>query len=458
MSITILPFAEFANSVVPNGAVNRAPQIGSGQDVLTYSVFMDGPAVKDIPFDSQEVHYQDVMLHPLTAKLGLNPEVFRDNMKVAELVAIRYAWMAAVLDSSLQRDAHGALIVNSPEIVHDYELLTDGLSHPWIQEQISEQQALSASLQPALDAAQETLGAALVEKVPYEVSNGTILSQNEDFTVQGLGGGNVVAHENRRLSVMPVVGQNVTVAYYRGKGQVFENSQDLSVSPPYIDEKTGDLAVNLIDGSESVQHVVLFNGVASFAQFVDEKGLDKELIKEAVDARAAAPKSVPVAEKPIRSELSDMYLDAKSGCLALDYSENEGRHTVLFGSVEAMRLYASDFGIDTKRIEQGEALSGGAQKPAQSTDLADISYQSAYKSASADYLMTSKANEQKGRYIGPVMAETAFHVVQDIGRQTAVIHDKRNLDKVPGLGEALTVNYANGRGTVVDPQAKHRGR
>lgn len=145
-TISIIPFAEFAKAVVPDGAVNRLPQIGSGMEVLTYSVFMNGPAAKDIPFDSQESHYQDVMLHPLTEKLGLNPEVFRDNMKVAELVAIRFAWMAAVLDSSLQRDQQGSLVVNSPEIVHDYELLTDGLNHPWIQEQIMLSEAMDKTL------------------------------------------------------------------------------------------------------------------------------------------------------------------------------------------------------------------------------------------------------------------------------------------------------------------------
>lgn len=454
----ILPFAEFAESVVPNGAVNRLPQIGSGMEVLTYSVFMNGPAAKDIPFDSQESHFQDVMLHPLTAKLGLNPEVFRDNMKVAELVAIRFAWMAAVLDSSLQRDQEGTLVVTSPEIVHDYELLTDGLNHPWIQEQIREQKALTASLVPALDAARESAGSAVNEKVPYEVSNGTILSQNNDFTVQEIGGGNVVAHENRRLSVMPAVGESVTVTYYRGKGQVFENSHDLAVTAPYVDPQTGDLAVNMVDSGKNVQQVVLFNGVASFAQFVDELGLDKVLIKEAVDARAAWPKPVMAIEKPIRSDLSDMYVDTKSGCMALDYTENAGRHTVLFGTVSALHKYAADFGVDETRLWQGESLSEEMQKEPVHTNSADMSYQLAYKNASADYLMASKANEQKGRYIGPVMAETAFHVVQDIGRQTAVIHDKRNLDKVPSLGTALTVNYADGRGTVVDPQSKNRGR
>lgn len=452
----ILPFAEFADSVKPSGAVNRFPQIGSGMDVLTYSVYMNGPAAKDIPVDSQESHYQDVMLHPLTEKLGLNPEVFRDNMKVAELVAIRYAWMAAVLDSSLQRNEHGELVTNTPEIVRDYELLTDGLTHPWIQEQINAQKSLSQNLRPALDAAEVIVGTPVIERVPYEVSNGTILSQNNDFTVQEIGNGDVVAHENRRLIVVPAIGQNVTVTYYRGNGQVFENSRDLHVSVPYIDGETGDLAVQLVDNQKTVQHVVLFNGVASFAKFVDEQGLDKALIKQAVDVRAAEPKKVALVNKAIRSYLSDAYIDPTSSCIAFDYTENNGRHTVLFGSVDAMAQYAPEFGIDAKRIEQSRALESG-QKETERWLMQDVSRAEAIGIGEANFNVT-QANTEKGRYVGQIYANTDFHVVQDIGRKAAVIHDKRNLDKVPAVGQQLSVTYTNGRGAVVETASKDRGR
>ena len=88
-----MTFSEFAESVRPSGAVNRMPQLGTGQEVLTYSVYMNGPAAEELSGDAQEHHYRDVMLHALTEKLGLNPEAFRDNLKVAELVATRSAWM-----------------------------------------------------------------------------------------------------------------------------------------------------------------------------------------------------------------------------------------------------------------------------------------------------------------------------------------------------------------------------
>lgn len=453
-----MTFSEFAETVRPSGAVNRMPQLGAGQDVLTYSVYMNGPAASELSADAQEHHYRDVMLHALTEKLGLNPDAFRDNLKVAELVATRSAWMTAVLDASVQRSQDGPAYRLSQEVVSDYEMITEGLSHPWIQQQIRAQQALSHNLRPALQAAEVVVGGSVVERVPDEVTTGTIVSQNLDFTVQAIGDGEVVAHENRRLAAVPTVGQNVTVTYYRGNGQVFENSLNLQVSAPYIDQESGDLAVRLLDGNNNVQQVVLFNGVASLAKFVEEQGLDPKLVEQGIEVRTSNPKKIVTPPKPERTPASEMYIDDKSGCLAFDYLEGGGQHTVLFGSVQALEQYAHEFKIDGKRIEQARTLEA-AQTVGRGDPAGEWSLAEAKQAAKRDYETVSIANKDKGRYMGPVVMETQYHVVQDVGRQAVVIHDKRNLDKVPAVGQRLAVNYEQGRGEVQDRGAsKGHGR
>lgn len=453
-----MTFSEFAEAVGPAGAVERMPQLGSAHEVLTYSVYMNGPAASELSADAQEHRYRDVMLHALTEKLGLNAVAFRDNLKVAELVATRSAWMMAVLDASLQRTGDGRPYALPPEVMHDYEIISEGLTHPWIQEQVLAQRALSLTLGPSLRAAEAAIGGPVTERVPDEVTKGLVVSQSPDFTVQAIGTGEVVAHENRRLVAVPAVGQNVTVAYYRGSGQVFESSQDLQVSPPYVDDKSGDLAVKVLDRQQNVRQVVLFNGVASLAKFVEEQGLDPKLVEQGIEERASHPKKTAMPPKPERTPASEMYLDEKSGCLAFDYTESGGTHTVLFGSVSAIERHAHEFKIDTKRIAQARALE--AEQGAIGDALGGAwSMAEAKQAAARDYETVSIANKETGRYMGPVVVETQYHVVQDVGRQAAVIHDKRDLERMPAVGQRLAVNYEQGRGQVQDRGAgKGHGR
>lgn len=301
-------FGEFAESVKPSGAANRLPQLGSGQEVLSYSVYMNGPLVTAMPEEAREHVYRDVMLHALTEKLGLNSESFRDNLKVAELVATRAAYMSVVLDASTRKGFEADVYKPAPEVMSDYETLTKGLDHPWFRKQLDMQRALSASLQPALSTAAGVLGMTVAEIMPEEVTCGVVVSQNLDFTVQSNGNGSVVAHENRRLAELPVVGQDVTVVYYRGNGQVFANEKSLDVSAPFVDAKTGDLAVTLLNGSSQGQQVVLFNGLASFAKFVEEQDLDKKLVEQAIEARTATPKKSEVkgAGAEIKTAVKEM--------------------------------------------------------------------------------------------------------------------------------------------------------
>lgn len=63
-----------------------------------------------------------------------------------------------------------------------------------------------------------------------------------------------------------------------------------------------------------------------------------------------------------------------------------------------------------------------------------------------------------GRYTGTVLGNTLDHTVQDVGRMTAVAHDRRKLDVVPGEGTKARIVYSEGRGVVTTGDQRQRDR
>jgi len=439
-----LSFAEFAEGVNPSGAVNRLPSIGNGADVHSYSVYMNGPLANSLPLDARDHEFRDVMLYALTDRLGLNSGSFRDNLKVAELVATRSAWMSAVLESSLDRSTR-----MPDSVTEDYELLTNGMSHPWIQGELAKQRALSAGLQPALDMAGKAMGGVVVDRAPGEITVGRVVSQNPDFTVQATVNGEVVTHENRRLGAVPVLGEEVTVAYYRGEGQVIDE-KCVGMSDPFVDKTTGDLAVKLFDAQGRDKQMLLFNGVASFAKFIEAQRLDKSIVAKAIEVREANPKALLTKALPVRERVS-IYKDEGSGCLAVDYMESGGKFTALFSDAAAMEAYAQEYGLGAADIEAGKALEsggivGGVNGP---KDAVLESLKSALSKVCELGLDEENGPLVEGRnYVGRVVAASSLHLVQKVDRGTVVIHDVRDLDKLPAEGDMLSVSYAKGRGRV----------
>lgn len=442
-----MTFEEFAAAVRPSGAVNRFPPIGAGFDVFSYTVYMNGPLASALPVHSREHTFKDVTLHALTEKLKLSPESARDNLKVAELVALRSSWMSAVLESSV-------LQPSSERIVDDYTLLTNGMTHPWITGELQKQRALSSKLQPMLARAAANIGNALKDVVPYETSVGMVVAQDLDFTVQQTTDGEVVTHENRRLNTLPVVGSKVMVSYYRGSGQVVNSLENVKISPPFIDANSSDLAVRLEDG-EGVAQVILFNSISGFEKFVKAHALSPDLVRQAMDVREAMPK---VAEPvPSRELVASPYLDKKSGCLAIGYKEHGVEYSALFSSAGEMASLAKNFDLGPNAIAKARALeasSRGKSSVSEVADRDDWKERSSDTDLRADLVAMGHADIQQrvngSSYVGKVVAERPLHVAQHIGRGTVVIHDLRTLDKVPAVGDTLTVKYENGRGRVTD--------
>lgn len=436
-----MSFAEFATAVKPSGAVNRFPSIGAGMDVFSYSVYMNGPLLTELPAHVQEHQFKDVMVHALTEKLQLNPASFRDNLKVAEIVATRSAWMSAVLERPLGQSSS-----LSDQIMEDYALLTNGMTHPWIKEELKKQQLLGSKLQPALDCAGVALGSVVPDRAPNEVSVGKVVAQSVDFTVQQTNEGEVVTHENRRLNALPIVGTEVMVSYYRGSGQVVDSLENVKVSAPFIDSESGDLAVMLEDGKGNEQ-VVLFNSVAGFDKFIKAHGMDSGLVRQAMDLREASPKVV--APPPIRQLVSGVYVETESKCLAIDYQENGAVYSALFGSMQQMETLAKEFGLGAKEIAEGKALEGGREEISEWNEkYSELELRADLAKNGFHDIQESTVNGMS--YIGKIVAESACHVAQDVGRRVVVIHDMRALDKVAVVGDSLTVKYENDRGRVTN--------
>lgn len=350
-----MPFGEFAEAALASGAINRWPAIGSGLAVLSFSVYMNGEVGKRLTDNNKELEFQGVTVEALTERLGLDPESFRDNLRVAEIIATRNAWMGAVREANADRNGPGL----SEEVTNDYTQLASNktwVQHPWIQGELLKQQALSKQLAPVLKEAEQVLGMPVADRAPDEVSRGKIISQNAEFSTQSLDNGEVVTHENRRLETIPAKGKDVTVTYYRGSGQVQDNTQELTVSKPFIEDKSQDIAVALQDKGGETKQIVLFNGASTFAKFVEAHGLDPSMIEAAIEARVAKPKQIVQQETPERKAITGVYIDPETRGLAFDYMEKGQRNTMIFGSAQAIKDHALTFGITAAGIEQAFAL------------------------------------------------------------------------------------------------------
>jgi hypothetical protein len=422
-----MPFVQFAQAMQATGAVNRFPAIGAGPDVYSYSVYMNGPLAAGLPAHAQVHTFTDLPLHALTRELGLNSGLARDNLKVAEVVAIRNAWMSAVLESSYE-------VTLSGQAVKDYELLSEGMTHPWIVGELAQHRTLAAKLTPAL------VRAGLAKDViPRETSVGKVVAQDSDFTFQRTTEGEVVTHENKRLDALPAVGAEIMVSYYRGQGQVVNSLEKLTVSPPFIDALSEDLAIVLEDG-QGLEQVVLFNSISSFSKFVKAHGMDDALVRQAMDVREASPKAV--APPPKRDAVGVPYMDSASGCIAADYTENGVVYSALFGSAAEMTSLAREFDLGAKALSVGGLLAtpGPDHALASATGLRlELNRLGHHDIASSDKV---------GCYSGKIVAESALHVAQHIGRGAVVVHDLRKIDKVASVGDNLTVKFEAGRGRV----------
>ncbi|MFD2274717.1 hypothetical protein ACFS07_36090 [Undibacterium arcticum] len=281
-------------------------------------------------------------------------------MKVAELVSVRHAYMSSVLEASM-------LYVLEPAIQDEYALVSNGFFSPIDSgTDTRAKKRFGELLRPVLSDAQKILGKEAREQAAAGVSRGEVISQNSEFTVQDIGDGRIVAHENRRLAAVPAVGSEVTVAYYRGKGQVISDMKDVAIGKVYVEAKSGDLAVNLANVDGDIKHVVMFGSMAMVSEFASEHGLGKDFVREAMDVRTASPKISPNQSK--REIAGEPYIDPLTDSLALDYRENGIKFTVVFGSAKEFEANAHQFGASEEIISIAYQMESLAHPGMQSQD------------------------------------------------------------------------------------------
>jgi hypothetical protein len=301
------------------------------------------------------------------------------------------------------------------------------------------------------------LGRQIVDRAPDELNKGEIVSGNAEFTVQSVGGGKVAIHENARLQTIPKIGDNVTITYYRGHGQVFDNTQDVQLSAPFLDPRNDDLAILATDLKTGKEQLVIFNSITGFSAFVQAQGLDPALVEKGMEVLASKPKAPP-KERPERKPASEVTVDEKTGALSMDYLEGGIRYTAIFSSAKEMEGLAPEYGMAAGELDAGRRLENqiilfGGDKVAK----IEKSLRAARGVAAGISDHAFMAIELNGRYTGPVVGETDLHIIQDLGRRSVVIHDKTKLDKVPAVGQKLSISYAGTGRAVVEIRSMRSG-
>lgn len=171
-----MTFTEFAEAIRPSwgtslGSLKRSSDdpewltsVSNSADKRgTYHVFWYNDLLKnELPPEAQKYEFDDLSLYPITARLGLNPEVERDNIKASILLAVRNAWITAIQHHYGQSatDIPSCILTNAAAA--EYVLLTSGLVHPWIKEQIRQHIA---------DQNRKKLGQADKAELPVEMSS-----------------------------------------------------------------------------------------------------------------------------------------------------------------------------------------------------------------------------------------------------------------------------------------------
>ena len=77
-----------------------------------------------------------------------------------------------------------------------------------------------------------------------------------------------------------------------------------------------------------------------------------------------------------------------------------------------------------------------------------------------DSAKTLVAQTESGNYRGPIIGETAHHIIQRQSAGTSIAHPKDLLDRQPQTGESVRINYSDSKGAVREfrERAKAQGR
>lgn len=119
--------------------------------------------------------------------------------------------------------------------------------------------------------------------------------------------------------------------------------------------------------------------------------------------------------------------------------------------------------VDTiRKLEQEDQALALGSKHADPVAVIEASYAFAVKAARDQYGadVNIKRAPENFKLTGPIIFNTDFHTVQFLGRDSVVVHELAKLDRVPGVGKSVSIEYRGGIGQVTErgkgPQERSR--
>lgn len=189
-------------------------------------------------------------------------------------------------------------------------------------------------------------------------------------------------------------------------------------------------------------------------------------------------KRVALVDEKDKIRFVDKQMDAFQA--AIELAKHKEWEAILVTGTEKFRAeawhHARMAGLDVVGYEPTErdlatldaAKNGGREQPAATQNALPSKDVSESKKAAVDHAVQAGAvvlstNSVNGRYAGKVIHETEHHVVQDLGKKAAVVHDKARFDagqlkKGIDRGDSLRIQYDKGRAGIDAGQDRRRGQ